>query len=251
MGRRSAKIALRKGKSDLARCKVYAKIGKQIAQAARAGGTDPAENSRLRDLMNVARAANVPKDIVDRNLKRAADAKAADFTEIVYECYGHGKSGFVIEALTDNVNRSATNVKIAINKFGGKVADSGSVAYNFRRCGVIMVDASHDNGSITTEDEVLEGAMDAGADDIQDIRDEDGTIIGFKVVTPVELFMKVWKGLEAGGVPVREGSLQYLPLSPAQVSDEDFHANEKLLEGILADDDVDAVYTTCAGLEHH
>lgn len=248
MGRRSSKIAVRKGKSDQQRAKLYGKIGKQIAQAARTGGTSPLENSRLKELMDIARAAQVPRDVVDRNLKRATDAKSADFSEAVYECYGAGATGFVVEALTDNLNRAAAEVRSAINKGNGKIADAGSVLFNFKRMGVISVAARRNDGSSVTEDEVLEGAMDAGAEDMQQLHQDDSGTPSFKVSTAAEDFMSVWRNLEAAGLPVTDGTLQYVPLAAMEVSDANFEANEKLFEALLALEDVDNVYTTCEGL---
>ena len=118
--RRSAKIATRKGKADAQKSKLYGKIGKQIAQAVRQGGPDALGNLRLRDALAAAKMAQVPVDIIDRNIKRASESKA-DYTEMTYEAYGIGGTGFVIECLTDNINRSASDVKAAITKAGGKV----------------------------------------------------------------------------------------------------------------------------------
>lgn len=248
MGRRSSKIAVRKGKADQQRAKLYGKIGKQIAQAARKGGASPQENSRLKELMDFARAAQVPRDVVDRNLKRATDSKSADFTEALYECYGPGATGFVIEALTDNLNRAAAEVRTAINKAHGKIADAGSVLFNFRRMGIIMVAMTREDGSPVTEDEVLEGAVDGGADDAVLMPPDDNGDAFCKVSTAVEEFMAVRRFLEAAGLRVTDGSLQYVPLSAAEVDDADYEGNEKLYESLLNLEDVDNVYTTCEGL---
>lgn len=141
MGRRSAKIAVRKGKADAQKAKLYGKLGKMIAQAVRSGGTDPIANARLREVLAQAKLANLPNDIIERNIKKATDKNSADYSEIFYEAYGPGGTGFIIEALTDNVNRTASDVRIAVTKSGGKMADVGSVLFNFQRTGLIMVDA--------------------------------------------------------------------------------------------------------------
>ncbi|PSC70937.1 putative transcriptional regulatory protein [Micractinium conductrix] len=244
MGRRSAKIAVRKGKADAQKSKLYGKIGKQIAQAVRQGGPDALANSRLKDALAAAKAAQVPVDIIDRNIKRASESKA-DYAEITYEAYGVGGTGFVIECLTDNVNRSASDVKAAITKGGGKVADPGSVLFNFQRQGLVMVDVSEG------EDAVFEAAMEAGAADFQPATDDDGTVTGFKVLTAVEDYGSVSSALAAAGLKIAPESsgLVYTPLVQQEVDDDAFEGNEALLERLLAVDDVDAVYTTVAGLE--
>ncbi|GAB4818860.1 hypothetical protein N2152v2_005906 [Parachlorella kessleri] len=237
MGRRSAKIATRKNKAD---------AGKLIAQAVRAGGPDATANAKLREVLQQAKLAQLPTDIIDRNIKKASEKNAADFAEVTYEAYGPGGSGFVIECLTDNVNRSASEVRTAIIKSGGKVADPGSVLFNFQRQGLVMVDAKED------EDKVFEAAMEAGASDVQPSKDDDGKLEGYKVLMSVEEFGTVNSGLQEQGVAINlEGSgLVYMPLMLQEVDDDaHFEANEAMLERLLAVDDVDAVYTNCGGLQ--
>lgn len=244
MGRRSAKIATRKGKADAQKAKLYGKIGKQIAQAVRQGGPDQVANARLREALAAAKMAQVPTDIIERNIKRASESKS-DYAEMTYEAYGHGGTGFVIECLTDNVNRSASDVKAAITKAGGKVADPGSVLFNFQRQGLVMVDAAEG------EDKVFEAAMDAGASDMQPATDDDGNVVGFKVLTAVEDYGAVSSSLAEQGLKIQPeaSGLVYVPMVQQEVDDDAFEANEALLERLLAVDDVDAVYTTVAGLE--
>jgi len=141
MGRRAAKIAARKGKSDALKAKLYGKFGKRLAQCVRQGGNDPTQNLALADLIEEAKAARVPKDIIERNIGKASEGAAADFKEMVYEAYGPGGTGFLVECLTDNVNRSASDVKSAITKAGGKWAEAGSVMFNFQKKGVLMIGA--------------------------------------------------------------------------------------------------------------
>lgn len=244
MGRRSAKIAGRKGKADAQKSKLYGKIGKQIAQAVRQGGPDTVANTRLREALAAAKLAQVPVDIIERNLKKASESKA-DFAEMTYEAYGIGGTGFVIECLTDNVNRSAADVKAAIAKGGGKVADPGSVLFNFQRQGLVMVDVS------VGEDKAFEAAMEAGAADFQPATDEDGTVTGFKVLTAVEDYGSVSSSLNEQGIKLQPeaSGLVYTPLVQQEVDDDQFEGNEALLERLLAVDDVDAVYSTVAGLD--
>lgn len=235
MGRRSAKIATRKGRSDQLKSKLFGKMGKEIVQAVRAGGPDATSNSRLKDLLMRARQSNVPRDIIDRNIKRASAKGQADFSEVLYEARGPGGAGFIAAALTDNLNRTAAEVRTAVQKGGGKMADAGSVLFNFQRKGVILVEP------FVSEDEVLDAAADAGADDVKPMQ-EDGHITGFKVSTAAENFMSVYRALEDSMLPVREGSLQYVPLSAPALDDDAVEANEKLHDLLLAVDDVDEIF---------
>eukprot|EP00887_Chlorella_sp_A99_P005047 scaffold4.g5047.t1 len=246
MGRRSSKIAARKGKADAQKAKLYGKIGKLIAAAVRSGGPDALANTRLREALAAAKAAQVPADIVDRNIKRASESKA-DYTEVTYEAYGIGGTGFVVECLTDNLNRSAAEVKSAITKGGGKVADPGSVLFNFQRRGCIRVVAGP-----ADEDAVFEAATEAGAADIQPAEDEEsGTVVGYKVLTAVEDYGAVHASLVEQGLTLagEDCGLVYVPLVQQEVDDAQFEGNEALLERLLSLDDVDAVYSTVAGLE--
>ncbi|KAL6780128.1 putative transcriptional regulatory protein [Auxenochlorella protothecoides] len=238
MGRRSAKIALKKGKADGNKAKLYGKLGKLIAQAARAGGPDPVTNMRLREVLHQAKLASLPNDIVTRNLEKATDKSAANFSEVVYECYGPGGTGYVIESLTDNTNRSASTVRAAVTKAGGKMADPGSVLFAFARQGVILVGGR--------EDDILEAALEAGAQDVLP-GEEDGE---FKILTAPADFAAVCSRLAEAGIEVdgEDASLAYLPSAPVDVGAEAQAANEVLMERLLAVDDVDAVYTNCAGL---
>ena len=240
MGRRSAKIATRKGKADSAKAKLYGKIGKLIAQEVRSGGPDPVANARLRDVLQQAKNAQVPADIIERNLKKANEKSGSDFSEMVYEAYGPGGTGFIIEALTDNVNRTAAEVRTAVTKGGGKMADTGSVLFNFTRTGLVMVSPEED------EDATFEAAIDAGASDVEPIMDEDdGTCQGYKVITSLESFAEVNQKLIDSGLKVNaeESGLVYLPLARVDLNDDDFAANEAMFQRIFDVDDVDAVHS--------
>eukprot|EP00775_Hariotina_reticulata_P002573 gene2573-2875_t len=244
MGRRSAKIALRKGKADAKKAKVYGRIGKKIIQLVKAGGPDPVANSKLSDLLKQAKDLGVPKDIIERNIKKASDAKQGDFQECIYEAYGPGGTGFIIEALTDNVNRTAGDVKSAITKGGGKSADSGSVMFNFMRQGQVLVQDAD-------EDTVFEAAIEAGADDVQPVFDEDGNATNnFNLYTQVEAFASAISKLQELGlkVDVEQSELVYRGTAEVSVDDEAFAKCEGLMDRLLELDDVDSVYTNCEGL---
>ncbi|KAK3236794.1 hypothetical protein CYMTET_53085, partial [Cymbomonas tetramitiformis] len=160
MGRRSAKIAGKKGKTDALRAKLYGKLCKKIVQAAKGpGGPDPIANSTLAEAIKAAKTASVPNDLIERNVKKASDAKTADYTEVTYEAYGHGGVGVVIEGLTDNLNRAASEVRDVVKKGGAKMAESGSVLFQFERKGLVYVKGDN-------EDEIMEAAMEGGAEDL-------------------------------------------------------------------------------------
>lgn len=147
-GRRSAKIATRKGAQDLKKAKLYGKLGKLILASARQGGPDPVANPKLRDAIAAAKQAALPRDIIERNIKKASEkGSGADFSETLYEAYGPGgKTSFIALALTDNVNRTAAEVKTAVKAGGGKVADGGSVKFGFVETGVIVLDREAGGG---------------------------------------------------------------------------------------------------------
>lgn len=233
MGRKSAKIANKKGKTDAAKAKLYGKFGKLIAQEARSGGADPSSNGKLKDVLAQAKSAQVPADIIERNLKKAEDKSGGDFSEMVYEAYGPGGTGFIIEALTDNVNRTAAEVRTAVTKSGGKMADSGSVLFNFSRTGLVMVSAEED------EDATFEAAIDAGASDVEP-SDE-----GYRVLTSLEDYASVSSALHDVGIQINAESsgLVYVPLSKVELGDDDVEANETMYDKILDVDDVDAVFS--------
>jgi transcriptional/translational regulatory protein YebC/TACO1 len=292
MGRRAAKIANRKGKADAIKAKLYGRIGKMIVQTVKSGGgADPATNSKLAEVLKKAKDVGAPKDLIERNLKRASDSKQADYAELVYEAlsfvvvwgvclfvlvplfpsssshppltrappknpgkknhknqnnsYGPGGTGFVVEVLTDNVNRSASDVRAAITKGGGKVAEPGSVSFQFSRQGLAAVVAPADQ-----EDAVFEAAMEAGAEDVvADEPAEDGDPHRFLVYTPVSGYASAVAALKGAGLEVDETSsgLVYKPSATVEVDDAAREACEALAERLLALDDVEQVYSTCEG----
>jgi transcriptional/translational regulatory protein YebC/TACO1 len=166
-------------------------------------------------------------------------AKLTHFPVSLPPSAGPGGTGFIIEALTDNVNRTAAEVRSAVTKGGGKMADAGSVLFNFTRTGLVMLDPEAD------EDAALEAALDAGASDMVPAKDDDGVLEGYKVLTSLEDFAAVSTNLAEQKLKLNmeASGLVYMPLADVQVSDDDFAANEGMLERLLAVDDVDAVYT--------
>ena len=238
MGRKAAKVAAKKQKGEAKRTKLYGKYGKLIVAAVKeGGGADPVSNTQLARVLADASRLSVPRDLIERNIKRATDTSQADYMELTYEAYGAGGVGIVIEVLSDNVNRAAADTKAAINKAGGKVAEPGSVLFNFERKGFISLNCSSEK-----EDEVFECAADNGGDDIAP-REDGGE--GFVVVTEVAGFMQCQKALADAGFEIdADGTaLKMVPLAEVEVDDDAAEKNEALVEKLLELDDVDAVYT--------
>lgn len=238
MGRKAAKVAARKQKGEAIRTKLYGKFGKLIVTAVKeGGGADPVANTQLARVLADAKRLSVPVDLIERNLKRATDTSQADYMELTYEAYGAGGVGIVIEVLSDNVNRAAADTKAAINKSGGKVAEPGSVLFNFERKGFISLNCSSEK-----EDEVFEVAAENGGDDIVP-RDDGGE--GFVVTTEVVSFMQCQKALADAGFEINadDTALKMTPLAEVEVDEDAAAINDALVEKLLELDDVDAVYT--------
>ena len=224
-----SKIKRQKGVNDAKRGAIFTRIGNQIAIAARSG-TDPDMNPGLALAIEKARAVNMPNTNIDRAIARAADKNAATLEEITYEGYGPGGVGIIIETATDNRNRTFPEVKTALVKNGGRIADAGSVMFQFSRKGVILANTSG-------EDALLE-ILDAGAEDAVE---EDGMIT---VYTDQKDLMKVRKALLESNIEVKEAELQYVPNSEIEITDEESQAKlEKLLDALDDVDDVVNVHT--------
>lgn len=219
-----SKIKRDKGVNDAKRGAVFTKIGNQIAIAARSG-TDPAMNSSLALAIEKAKAANMPTANIQRAIDRVADKNAAALEEITYEGYGPGGVGIVIETATDNKNRTYPDVRMALTKNGGTMADAGSVMFQFTRKGVIRVAASGEEALLTV--------LDAGAEDAVE---EDGEII---VYTDAKALAKVREALAASGLDISEAELQYVPNN--QVPVDDAETARKVLRVMDALDDLDDV----------
>ena len=213
---------------DAKRDALFTKIGNQIAIAAR-GGTDPAMNPSLAMVLEKARLANMPKANIERAIARVADKSAAALIEETYEAYGPGGVGIIIEVATDNKNRTMPEVRHTLEKNGGRMADPGSVMFQFTRKGVIFTKAKGDD--------LMMAALDAGADDIVD--EEDGTTI----YTASSDLMKVRAALIDGGIEIDSAELQYVPNNTVPIDEETAPKVEKILDAIDDLDDVVAVHT--------
>lgn len=213
---------------DAKRGALFTKIGNQIAIAARSG-TDPAMNPSLAMVLEKARLANMPKANIERAIARVADKSAAALIEETYEAYGPGGVGIIIEVATDNKNRTMPEVRHTLEKNGGRMADPGSVMFQFTRKGVIFTKAKGD--------EIMMAALDAGAEDVAD--EEDGTTI----YTAAGDLAKVRSGLIDAGYEIDSAELQYVPNNTIPVDEENSAKVEKILDAIDDLDDVVAVHT--------
>jgi len=218
---------------DAKRGAVFTKIGNMIAIAAR-GGTDPAMNPSLAMAVEKAKQANMPLANIERAIARVADKSAAALEEVVYEAYGPGGIGVIIETATDNRNRTFPEVRTALTKHGGTIAEPGSVAFQFARKGVIRVEVSADQSA----DELLMIALDAGA---EDAIEEDGELT---ICTEMKDLHKVRAEIAAKGLKVVDAGLEYVPNAPVVINDAEVARKvENLLDAIDDLDDVTAVHT--------
>ena len=213
---------------DAKRGALFTKIGNQIAIAAR-GGSDPAMNPSLAMVLEKARHANMPKANIERAIARAADKNAAQMIEETYEAYGPGGVGVIIEVATDNKNRTMPEVRHTLEKNGGRMADPGSVMFQFARKGVIVVSEKGDDAMM----QVLE----AGAEDAEEVED------GIEIFTEPTDLMKVRSALLEAGLTVNSAELKYVPNNMVPVEGENAEKLEKLLDAVDDLDDVVAVHT--------
>ena len=219
-----SKIKRDKGVNDAKRGAVFTKIGNQIAIAARSG-TDPSMNSSLALAIEKAKAANMPTANIQRAIDRVADKNAAALEEVTYEGYGPGGVGIIIETATDNKNRTYPDVRTALTKNGGSIADAGSVAFQFTRKGVIRVAATGEDALLTI--------LDAGA---EDAAEEDGEIV---VYTDQKDLARVRTALVDAGMTISEAELQYVANTPIEVADAE--TVQKVMKVLDALDDLDDV----------
>ena len=226
-----ANIKHRKERADAKKGKAFSRITKEIISAVKQGGSDPKSNPRLRLVLQKARVANLPGDNIERNIKKAASADQADYSEVVYELYGYGGVGIIVEIMTDNKNRTSSDIRIATNKRGGTVANPGAVMFNFDHKGVITIDKKK-----ADEDTLFLAVSEAGADDFQVIDD------AYVITTPPDALFQVKEKIDAMGIPVEEAELEMIPKTYVECDEEAAKANLALIEWLENLDDVDAVY---------
>jgi YebC/PmpR family DNA-binding regulatory protein len=227
----SKNIMFRKGKQDKERSKLFSKLAREITVSAKQGLPDPSHNARLRAAIIAARAENMPKDNIDRAIKKAQGADAENIEEVRYEGYGPGGVALIIEALTDNRNRTAGDVRSAFTKYGGAMGETNSVSFMFSRTGLIVYPLS--KGS---DDEMLEAAIDAGADEC--ISTEEG----HEFLCRVEDFATVRDALEAKFGPPQSAAIAWRAQNYVAVPDETGEQLVKLLEVLDDHDDIQHVY---------
>ena len=228
-------IMHRKVKQDKVRSKVFSKLAREITVAAKLGLPDPAFNPRLRAAILAARAENMPKDNIERAVKKAAGGDSENYDEMRYEGYAPGGVAVIVEALTDNHNRTAGEVRSIFTKAGGNLGTTGSVAFMFDRVGVVEFDAKVADG-----DAMLEAAIEAGAEDV--VSSEDG----HQITTKADDLGEVSKALEAKFGEPRKSALMWKPQNTVAVDDE---AGEKIIKLIEALDDNDDVQNVTANFE--
>ena len=224
-------IMHRKGRQDAMRSKLFGKLAREITVAAKLGLPDPAMNPRLRAAVLAARAQSMPKDNIDRAIKKASGNDAESYDEIRYEGYGPGGVAVIVEALTDNHNRTAGEVRSAFTKSGGALAETGAVSFMFDRLGVVEYDAK-----VASADAMLEAAIDAGADDV--VSNENG----HEVYASADTLRDVAKALEAKFGEPRKAALVWKPQNTISVDDEQGEKVLRLLENLEDNDDVQNVY---------
>ena len=231
-----ANIKHKKEKNDAAKGKIFTRLGKELMVAVKEGGPDPNNNSKLRDVIAKAKSNNMPNDTIDRSIKKAAgDANAANFTAITYEGYGPNGTAIIVETLTDNKNRTASNVRNAFTKGGGNVGTPGCVSFMFDTKGQILINKEECN---MDSDELMMLALDAGADDFND-EDEDA----FEILTNPDDCDTVREALEKAGLKLDQAEVTMIPQTWVELTDPaDIKQMNRILDLLDDDDDVQAVY---------
>ena len=224
-------IMYRKGAQDKKRAKLFSRLSREVTVAARSGMADPDMNPRLRSAVAAARAANMPKDNIERAIKKAAGGEdEANFEEIRYEGYGPGGAAIIVETLTDNRNRTASEVRTAFGKHGGSLGESNSVSFLFDRVGQIVYDRE-----VGTNDEIFEAAVEAGADNVESSGET------HEIICASDDLSAVREALEEHLGPSREAQLSWKPQSTVQIEEADADTLLKLLGALDDSDDVQQV----------
>ena len=235
-----ANIKHKKEKNDAARGKVFTILGREIAVAVKEGGPDPANNSRLRDVIAKAKANTMPNDTIERGIKKAAgDAASVNYEEVTYEGYGPSGTAIIVKALTDNKNRTASNVRNAFTKGSGSVGTQGCVSYMFDEKGQIILSKEElEDADITlSADDLMMLALDAGAEDFSEEDDS------YEIITLPDDFSAVREAIEAEKIPMASAEVTMLPQTYVTLTDEnDIKQLQRTLDLLDEDDDVQDVY---------
>ena len=225
-------IAAKKGKADAARGKIFTKLGREIAVAAK-GNPNPSTNSKLADVIAKAKAANMPNDNIERSIKRAAgELGDKDYKELTYEGYGVAGAAVIITTLTDNNNRTAGDIRAIMSKHGGSLGNTGCVSYMFDTKGLIVIERTPE----LDEDTLTEYAIDAGAEDV--VTQEDV----FEVYTEVPAFSEARKCLEEKGLTFLQAEITMIPQSKIVLPDDKLETFRKMLDKLEEHDDVQDIY---------
>jgi len=229
-----ANIQHRKGRQDAKRGKIFTRLIKEITVAARMGGGDPSMNPRLRLAMDKATENNMPKDNIERAIKRGTGGlDGVSYEEIRYEGYGPNGAAVIVDTLTDNRTRTVAEVRHAFTKYGGNMGASNSVAFLFRHCGQLLYAPG------TSEDRVMEAALEAGAEDV--VAHDDGSL---EVITDPYEFARIKAALEKSGLKAELAEVTMKAANETEMGGEDAARMQKLLDALESLDDVQDVYTT-------
>ena len=234
-----ANIKHKKEKNDAAKGKIFTMIGREIAVAVKEGGPDPENNSKLRDVIAKAKANNMPNDTIERGIKKAAgDANSVNYESVTYEGYGPSGTAIIVKALTDNKNRTASNVRNAFTKGNGSVGTQGCVSYMFDEKGQIILSKEElEDADVTMDsDDLMMLALDAGAEDFSEEEDS------YEIVTDPNDFGVVVEALEEEKIPMASAEVTMLPQNYVTLSDEDAKWLQRTLDLLDEDDDVQSVY---------
>ena len=231
-----ANIKHKKERNDAAKGKIFTIIGREIAIAVKEGGPDPANNSKLRDVIAKAKSNNMPNDTIERGIKKAAgDADAVNYEQVTYEGYGPSGIAIIVEALTDNRNRTSANVRSAFSKGSGNIGTPGCVSFMFDKKGQIVIDKEECD---MDADDLMMLALDAGAEDFREEEDS------FEILTDPDSFSQVRQNLEEQGISMASADITMIPQTYVTLTDEsDIKQLNRTLDLLDDDDDVQAVYT--------
>ncbi len=224
-----ANIKHRKERADKKKGKIFSRVTKELISAVKQGGADPKTNIKLRTALEKAKEVNLPQENIKRNIEKATSSSTEDFSEQTYELYGHAGVGILAEALTDNKNRTISELRVAINKCGGSLAEVGAVSYNFEKKGILRLAKER-------EEEVFEIALELC---VEDLEKEEET---FFVITSYLDLVSIKEGFEKKGIVVLSSEIMMLPKLFIECSQEDYEKNSKLIEWLENIDDVDTVF---------
>ncbi|WP_386085160.1 YebC/PmpR family DNA-binding transcriptional regulator [Weissella cibaria] len=226
----------RKNAQDAKRGKIFQKLARDLYTAAKAGGVDPDSNAGLRLVIDKAKAANMPKDNIQRALDKASGAGGANYQELTYEGYGPAGVAVLVQALTDNINRTAASVRSTFKHFGGELGTTGSVSFQFDRKGYIEIEGNEDND--IDEDQLFEDMLEAGAEDMKTYDDQ------FEIYTDAKSFPEVRDALEAKGYTLVNDEVTMVAQNPMAVPEDKQASLASLVDELEENDDVQAVFTT-------